>query len=134
MPRKSKHDENVEKMMKVLKVSREEAEKIVADDELIDKGGRADWETELTPEQKKAQRKARLADRAVTETHAKHTRAENPDKRAIIEKVVEMLNNPSDELAIENIEVLNAEREISFTANGTKYKLTLSAPRKAKEE
>jgi hypothetical protein len=129
MPRKNAHDENVAKMMRLLKVSKEEAEKIVADDELIDKGGKCDWEVELTPEQKKAQRKARLADRTVSEKHTKHARAENPDKRNLIE----VLEKTLTEIASE-IEVLNAEREISFNYNGTAYKITLSAPRKAKEE
>lgn len=130
MPRKNAHDENVAKMMRLLKVSKEEAEKIVADDELIDKGGKCDWEVELTPEQKKAQRKARLADRTVSEKHTKHARAENPDKKDLIV----CLTNALYDKGIEDYEILNAEREIAFTYNGTAYKITLSAPRKAKNE
>ena len=110
-----------------LGLTREEAEQIVRDDETIDKGGKCDWEVELTPEQKKAQRAARKADRSVSDKKQTRTRAENPDKRALMELFDNTLN---EYIGVEDVIVTNVERELTFTYNGTAYKVTLSAPRK----
>ena len=127
MPKMTR-DEKVAKYMNLLRVSKAEALQMVLDDETIDNGGKCEWEVELTPEQKKIVRKARMADREVKKEKVKRTKKENPDKRNLIEKFREMLENEADEL-----EVLNPEREITFIYNGTAYKVTLSAPRAPKE-
>lgn len=114
--------------MSLLNVSYNEALQMVIDDDTIDNGGKCDWEVELTPEQKKIVRKARMADREVKVEKTKRTRKENPDKQNLIEKFREVLENEADEL-----EVLNPEREIAFIYNGTRYKITLSSPRVPKE-
>ena len=120
-------EEKVAKNMRLLGLSREEAEQVVRDDEIIDKGGKCDWEVELTPEQKKAQRAARKADRTISEKKQTRTRAENPDKRALIE----LINNAiCADANASDIVITNVERELTFNYNGTAYKLTLSAPRK----
>ena len=119
-------EERVAKNMALLHISREEAEEIVRDEDIIDKGGKCDWEVELTPEQKKAQRAARKADRAVSDKKQTRTRAENPDKRSIMSLIENALNVAS----CEDIVLTNVERELTFNYNGTAYKITLSAPRK----
>lgn len=128
MPRKPSQEERAKKYMKILNVSYDEALQMVIDDDTIDNGGKCDWEVELTPEQKKIVRKARMADREVKMEKTKRTRKENPDKQNLIEKFREVLEVEADEL-----EVLNPEREIVFIYNGTRYKITLSSPRVPKE-
>lgn len=128
MPRKPSQEERAKKYMKILNVSYNEALQMVIDDDTIDNGGKCDWEVELTPEQKKIVRKARMADREVKMEKTKRTRKENPDKQNLIEKFREVLETETDE-----IEVLNPEREIAFIYKGTKYKITLSSPRAPKD-
>jgi len=116
--------------------SKEEAETLVQEDIIIDTGGSCDWEDDFTDEQMKVSRQARQADREVSKTPAKRKRAEDPDKRMLMRVLYLALtdedqNNPA--VADRNsVEVLNPEREIEFTYNGRKFKLTLSAPRPPK--
>ena len=114
--------------MTLLNVSYDEALQMVKDDDTIDNGGKCDWEVELTPEQKKIVRRARMADREVSKEKVKRTRKENPDKRELMSEFEKVLDNLADEF-----EVLNAEREIAFIYKGNKYKITLSSPRAPKE-
>lgn len=112
----------------------EEAETLVKEDMMIDAGETCDWETELTDEQTKVSRQARQASREVSDTPAKRKRAEDPDKRALMRCLIldlahEDQHNPP---MVDDIVVLNLEREIEFHYNGRKFKLTLSAPRPPK--
>ena len=124
MPRKEPKEVRAKKYAEVLKISYEEALKVVEDDDIIDAGGRCDWEEEMTPEQKKVARKARMADRTVTEGKAKRTRTEDTDKRELMGALESLARDMG-----EGVVVTNVEREIEFTYNGRKFKITLSAPR-----
>lgn len=108
----------------------EEAETLVKEDMMIDAGETCDWETELTDEQTKVSRQARQAGREVSDTPAKRKRAEDPDKRTLIEALEEcigdLVNYTED---APNLIITNPEREIEFHYHGRKFKLTLSAPR-----
>lgn len=128
MPRKLDQETRAKNYMRLLNVSFDEALQMVKDDDTIDNGGKCDWEVELTPEQKKIVRRARMADREVSKEKVKRTRKENPDKKALMDKFVEVLGEMADEY-----EVLNPEREVAFIYNGGKYKITLSSPRAPKE-
>ena len=130
MPRKPSVEERVKKYMTTLNLSYEDALKVVQDDDTIDNGGKCEWEKEMTPEQKKIARKARMADREVKKEKAKRTRKENPDKKDLIVALANALYDKG----VEDYEITNAEREISFNYNGTAYKITLSAPRAPKEQ
>ena len=129
MPRKESIETRAKKYMGLLNVSYDEAVQMVKDDDIIDNGGKCDWEPELTPEQKKIVRRARMADREVKKEKQKRTRKENPDKKNLIVAI----SNALYDKGVEDYEITNAEREISFTYNGTAYKITLSAPRVPKE-
>lgn len=112
----------------------EEAELLVREDLMIDAGETCDWETELTDEQAKVSRQARQASREVSDTPTKRKRAEDWDKRHLIGCLCHYLteedqNNPS---MVDDLVVLNPEREIEFHYHGRKFKLTLSAPRPPK--
>lgn len=130
MPRKPSVEERVKKYMTTLNLSYEDALKVVQDDDTIDNGGKCEWEKEMTPEQKKIARKARMADREVKKEKVKRTRKENPDKKDLIVALANALYDKG----VEDYEITNAEREISFNYNGTAYKITLSAPRAPKEQ
>ena len=128
MPRKEPKEVRAEKYMKILKCSYEEALKVVEDDDIIDAGGRCDWETEPTAEEKKVMRKARMADRTVTEGKAKRTRTEDTDKRELMGALETLARKMG-----ETVEVTNPERELELIYNGRKFKITLSAPRGSKK-
>lgn len=128
MPRKEPKEVRAKKYAEVLKISYEEALKVVEDDDIIDAGGRCDWETEPTAEEKKVMRKARMADRTVSAEKAKRTRAEDEDKRRLVADVKVLLEGLGAD-----VNVTNVEREIEFTYNGRKFKITLSAPRGSKK-
>lgn len=123
-------EEMIKKHMNTLGITREEAIQLIADDEEIDHMTRtSDIDGDLTDEQRKSAKKARQADRKPTVYKfdtSKRTRKENTGKRALIETIKEALESSG----CTDLEVTNIEREIVFFADGTKYKIVLSAPRK----
>lgn len=115
----------IAKHMAQLGLTREEAIQLIADDVAIDKGAKL---FSLTPEQEKEAKKARQAERKPTVYNfdtSKRKRAENPDKRFLIENLAGVL----EALDGSDVNVTNPEREIIFFYKGTKYKIVLSAPR-----
>ena len=115
----------IAKYMESLDITREEAIQLIADDVAVDKGAIL---FPLTAEQEKEAKKARQADRKQTVYNfdtSKRKRAENPDKRFLIENLKASLEN----LECDSLEVTNPEREMIFHYKGTKYKIVLSAPR-----
>lgn len=115
----------IQKHMDSLGITREEAIQLIADDVAIDKGAKL---FSLTPEQEKEAKKARQADRKQTVYNfdtSNRKRKENPTKRNLIN----ILTATLQQQMCENIKVENPEREITFTIDGTKYKIVLSAPR-----
>ena len=126
--RKEPKEVRAEKYMQILKCSYEEALKVVEDDDIIDAGGRCDWEKDPTPEEKKVMRQARMADRVVTAGKQKRTRTEDTDKRELMRELETLAGDLG-----ESVEVTNPERELEFLYNGRKFKITLSAPRGSKK-
>lgn len=120
----------IEKHMKTLDISREEAIQLIADDEEVDRMTKtSDIDGDLSEEQRKSAKKARQADRKPTVYKfdtSKRTKKENTGKRALMEAMKTAL----EDFGCENLEVTNVEREMIFFSNGVKYKVTLSAPRK----
>ena len=121
-------NEIIERNMKLLDISREEATQILEDDRRMDKGEKL---FTLTPEQEKASKKARQADRKKKTTVYKFDTStrktpENKGKQAIITALTESV----EKLGAENLDVTNNEREFFFELNGAKYKIVLSMPRK----
>lgn len=113
--------------MKTLDLSREEAIEMLQEDAEIDRG--ADPHP-LTAEQKQTEKKMRQADRAPTVYQfKKRERKPNTAKREIISVLDDALCDIAD-----NVTVTNIERQIDFELDGVRYRVVLSAPRKAKEE
>jgi hypothetical protein len=114
-------EEKIQKLMKSLGISREEALELMEEDKRIDRGEKL---YELDPELEKGAKKARQADRKKTEV--KRERKPKPEKEEICSVMMDGLR----ELGVEEFEILNKEREFVFHHNGTKYKVTLACPRK----
>ena len=115
-----------ERIMKNLGVDAATADEILAADKAIDRGERLEFD--LTPEQEKATRKFRQADREVSTKKVERKRKENPVKSAIIQDFYQLLM----EKYPENVEILNPERQISFIIGDEKFELTLTQKRKPK--
>lgn len=118
----------IAKHMNLLKISREEAIQLIEDDKRIDKGEKL---FSLTPEQEKASKKARSAGRKPKTTvykfdTTKRKKPENKNKSDLISVITGALT----EHGVENLELINPEREFTFTMDGIKYKIVLSLPRK----
>ena len=113
-------EEKIQKLMKSLNISREEALELMEDDKEIDRGAKM---FELPDELKAGAKKARQADRKATTT--KRERKPEPEKAEICSAMMDGLR----ELGVEDFNITNAEREFLFVHNGTKYKVTLACPR-----
>ena len=112
----------IQKLMKSLNISREEAIELMEEDKRIDRGEKL---YELDPELEKGAKKARQADRKKSDTPTKRERKPKPEKAEICSAMMAGLA----ELGVDDFNITNAEREFVFTHNGTKYKVTLACPR-----
>ena len=119
-------ESQIEKLMRILEVSEEDALRIIKADEQIDKGEKL---FELSTDQKKASKKARQVTRAVNPYGKTVTREKkaDEDKRAIINAIFSAVEPLTDE---GTVYINNAERELEFVVNKRKFKIVLSAPRK----
>jgi len=116
-------EEQIQKLMKSLNISREEALEVIAEDKRIDRGEKL---YELDPELEKGAKKARQADRKKSDTPTKRERKPKPEKAEICSAMMRGLQSL---LAVDEFTVNNPEREFVFIHNGTKYKVTLACPR-----
>lgn len=117
----------IQKHMKSLKCTREEAIDIIACDDEIDGGNKELFA--LTDEQKKLVRRITKADKKPEKTKKPSTRERkvNENKKVLIEKIAEALAET------ENLSV-KTETEISFTYNGKSYSVKLTEHREKKAE
>ena len=113
-------EQQIQKLMKSLNISREEALELMEEDKQIDRGAKL---YELDPELEKGAKKARQADRKQTTT--KREKKAKPEKAEICSAMMDGLKS----LGVDEFTVNNPEREFVFTHNGTKYKVTLACPR-----
>lgn len=121
MANKAETEKQIEALKK-LGLSENEIAEVLADDKKIDQGERL---FELPDELKQGAKKARQADRKATATATKREKKVDDDKQFLINLLVETLNPHSDS----GIEIVNDEREFTFSYNGTKYRITLAKPR-----
>lgn len=127
MTKEEKRKAEAIRQMKILKCSYEEAYQIVLDDEAVDRGEPLPWD--LTPEQLKESKKARQADRVKPKEKVKRERKVNENKKIII---ADLLNFFQERENFQNVEILNAERQIAFSIGDKKYELTLVEKRDKK--
>jgi len=120
-------------LMRKLGCSAEEADDIIKNDDIIDHGGRTQYD--LTPEQEKAAKKyAHAGERKkplVFDSKPRERKA-NPTKGGIIAELFEFLSKSSD-FAVKNAEITNKERQIAFQIGEESFELTLVQKRKPKK-
>ena len=109
---------HIDKLMKTLDITREEALQLIEDDKAIDRGAKM---FDLDPELEKASKRARQAPRTTTPT--KRTKKEDTDKGYLISEIVKALAE------CDKVEITNPERQIDFEFSGRKFRIVLSAPR-----
>lgn len=115
----------IDRIMKNLRCSREEAESILAEDKRIDRGERVDFD--LDPEtEKRAKKFANAGTRTAKEGKTARKAPENPTKEGIITAISNFLT----ENGYNSVEITNKTRQIAFVLNGKKYELTLIEKRK----
>lgn len=148
--KEKKFAEQKNRIMTALKCSEEEALQIMADDEIIDKGGRTyfdlpkEQEQEIYKQYVHAHFKTSKGTKKMstpTENNPKSptvykfdkrkTRAENVTKSGIIAELFKFFNEKA-EIGAENVEILNKERQIAFVVGENSYELTLVQKRKPK--
>lgn len=121
-------NEQIQKMMKNLGLTEQEARELLADDAKVDKGQKMAFD--LSPEQEKNAKKARATGtkKPATYKFENRKRKENPEKRNILETLYELALNRWD-----NAELVNPERQVDFHIGGNHYSLTLTCHRLPKE-
>lgn len=120
-------DKNI--LMKNLGLSREQAEELIAADKEVDRMTKiSDINSDLTPEQAKVAKKARAAERKRTayKFDTKREKKINEPKKEIISSLIAALGE------VDNLNVINDEREFTFTKDGKNYRITLACPRGGK--
>ena len=123
-------ESQVERIMRNLKCSKEEAEQIIADDKAIDRGERMAFD--LSPEaEKQAKKFANTGTRQTNGQKTERKRKENPTKANIIALLATILTENGDFCA-ENVQITNKERQIAFTVGENAFELTLVQKRKPK--
>ena len=123
----NKDKDQIARIMSGLKCSYEEALEVYECDKAIDKGERMDFD--LTKEQEKNARKFVKRETMSGTKKGVRERKVNEPKKAFIEDLVEWLTNSE---TYENVEVLNAERQVKFTIGEDTFELTLVQKRKPK--
>lgn len=117
----------VDRIMRNLRCSREEAEAILAEDKRIDRGEKVDFD--LTEEEhRKAMKNANAGTRTAKEGKTARKAPENPTKEGVIAKIAEFLT----ENGYNSVEITNKTRQIAFKIGEDAYELTLIAKRKPK--
>ena len=118
----------VERIMRNLKCSREEAEEIVACDKAIDRGERMAFDLDPQAE-KQAKKYANTGTRKTDGAKTERKRKENPTKATIISEIAQFLT----ENGYEMVNITNKERQIAFKVGENDYELTLVQKRKPKK-
>lgn len=114
-------NERLDFLVEKLGCSLSEAADVVASDKAIDKGADP---YPLSKEQKQAVRKATQTTSGKPRPHNWKRKA-NHSKQKIILTITKALEG-----MIEQLEVVNCERELTFVYKDVKYKIVLSCPRK----
>lgn len=118
---------NLNDLAKTLNITLEEAKQLQETDKAIDRGAKL---FELPPELEAGAKKARRADRKKP-VAVKRERKPDEAKRELIQYLEGKLEDAHHyDMDLDNITITNPEREMEFTYNGIKYRLTLMRPRK----
>ena len=120
----------IEKYMRLLDCTEEQAKDIIATDEIIDKGGRTPYD--LDPEKEKMAKKFANVTSHKKPTAYKFTTRERKadvEKEEIISKIAEFMKNNA-EIAFENVEITNKSKVIAFNIGENRFEFDLKRKRK----
>ena len=118
----------VEKLMRLLKCTKEEAEEMIACDKAIDRGERVYFDLDPQAE-KQAKKYANTGTRKTDGAKTERKRKENPTKAGVISEIAQFLT----ENGYEFVEITNKERQIAFKIGENDYEITLVQKRKPKK-
>jgi hypothetical protein len=123
-------EKQVEKLMRLLNISEEEALQVIADDKAIDKGEKL---FEQTKEQKAVAKKmsatgTRKAPTVYDFDTTKRERKKDTTKEEFIANLAQYLEN-----CVENVEILNPSKLISFKIGEDTFELDLKRKRAPKK-
>lgn len=121
------NEKQVEKIMTHLRCTREEALDVIKWDAVIDSGGRTPYDMSKE-EEKEAVKIAAVGQKTKPNYQwTKRERKANPTKGGIIQYLFECLAD------YDNVVITNKERQITFSAGGNNYELTLVQKRPPKK-
>lgn len=122
-------DAEIEKSMKVLEISKEEAIQVWLEDEGYLEN---EEQEELCRKAKENRITATIHEASATtpkkKTQKERTRKENPTKEMVIAEIAKILPNFA-----ENVQILNVGKLISFTIGENSYEIDLKQKRKPKK-
>lgn len=125
-------EEKVAKLMKKWGCTEEEAREMIAWDEQTDKMTSKEINAEMTPEQRKAAKSARITTSG-KKTERKVERKPNDEKRWLIDIIRVLFEGMENNGKMKNVSVSNPERQVDFVVGDTEYSITLTAHRKPKK-
>ena len=114
------NEQRAAEIAKSLGITLQEAIEVMEADSQIDKGEKL---FELTPEQKKASKSARITTSG-TYNFTPRERKPDFDKRELLSALTDTLQDLADK-----VEVTNIEREVLVEFHNRRFKIVLSAPR-----
>lgn len=123
-------ESQIDKLMRILDCSEDEAKDIIETDKIIDKDGRTPYD--LDPEKEKMAKKFANVTSHKKPTAYKFTTRERKadvEKEEIIAKIAEFMQN-NTEIAFENVEITNKSKLIAFTIGENRFEFDLKRKRK----
>ena len=125
-------EKQIEKLMKTLDITREEAIELINEDKEIDRKSFSQIDDDLTEEQKQAKKKYTNVKRGVNAYGKKTERVIKPDenKRMIINIIAKALEDSGFAL---NVNITNPQKYISFSIESEDFEIDLKRKRKKKE-
>lgn len=118
---------------KPLKLTPEQAQELLEYDKAVERGEKTEFDA--TPEQLKVEREMARTGTRKTPTAYKFTKRErkpNATKGGIIAELSDFLAKNS-QFCVENVQILNKERQISFVIGSDTFEVTLVQKRKPKK-
>ena len=130
MPSTAKKETQKEAIMRILGVSSEEADQILADDKEIDRGKKMDWDMS-DAEHREAMKNANADEHKKPKEPVKRERKANPTKGGIIAGLATFLTENAA-FNTQNVQIANPERTVTFQIGDNSFELTLIQKRKPK--
>jgi len=124
-------EERIQKLMKTLDITREEALELEGYDNAVNRGEKTQYD--LTPEQQKVARKMSRIEYNTKRNTGKRTRQPNEVKESIIAELDNYLREEAQAQMFENVKIENKSRKITFSVGEKEYELTLIEKRAPKK-